>query len=303
MGVVHVKHQTVFAVLVKDPVVIVERQRAYNNTGRVNRLGNTSPDKSVKVVEDIGMCFSCGVWIFLIFFFDFVYVSDAVLFFVFASKTTPDFLNDGFVRQCSVSSDSCRLILAEPLCDVLKYCGAIFFYHVDVDITDLFSILISESRKNRMPLLWVYIDNVCDICTSRSTNRSATGTDRHSLTFAPPNELAHAEHESTHVKFLKNPKFFLDCFAKGVFLVGGNDSVFQLVVKRTPYDFFELFLVCLLRSVQDRVLYTSVDVVRLTQLIELVRSVDCLHVNLFWKRVLYAEVIDERIVITICKIE
>ena len=147
---------------------------------------------------------------------------------------TANFVDTPLTLNRADSEDECRLFLPEPIDDVVINQVTLRGRHINVNVTDLFSILITEPTEHRMPCLRVEVGSIGYIGHTRTTARATVETNGDTISLAPRHHLAHKEHKARHINLVENPALLGNGLSKRINLLRSDsalgDFCFQIVV-------------------------------------------------------------------------
>ena len=251
----HAHEQTRFAVLDKNPIVVIQRDWTDDHTRRVDRLRDFCSSQTVIVVENLGEALLGGLRVLLESLFDFLGVLDGVFVLLAAVRQRPaDLINDALICQSAISRHTGGLIRSEPAGDVLKNPGTVIVNYVYVNVSDFLTVFVAEPGKHGVPRLGVQVDDVSHIGRSRPADRATSCSDSHTVLFTPADEVGHREHKPAHLQFTENTEFFGDCGTERLLLGLRNDAGSQLFIERFPSPGFKNPLILFLGAIEDGVL-------------------------------------------------
>ena len=186
----HAHEQARFAVLDKNPIVVIQRDWTDDHARRVDRLRDFCSSQTVIVVENLGETLLGGLRVLLESLFDFLGVLDGVFILLAAVRQRPaNLVNDAFIRQSAVSRHTGGLVRPKPAGNILKNPGTVIVNYVYVNVPDFLTVFVAEPGEHGMPCLGVQVDNVCHIGRPRPADRATSCSDGHTVLFTPANEV------------------------------------------------------------------------------------------------------------------
>ena len=238
----HVKtqnRQTVF--ILEDTIPFIEVDWSDDNAGRMVRQRYNCPLQSIEIVEDIRMVctalFSADI-VFLFHFCDSIKGIRILGFIYIRVFSLPDFskgssnlIDCRLPCQSTHSQNVCTFLAAERFKDVVVNHGTISIRHIDINITNLNTVFITEAREHQIPASRVNIDNVGNECTPGTCNGTTTWSERNALIFAPNHQVAHRKHKAQHIGFLKDCKLLFNICLKLCDFIFRNDAATNFVVQ------------------------------------------------------------------------
>ena len=208
----HIKtqnRQTVF--ILKDTIPFIEVDWSDNNASWMMRQRYDCPLQSIEIVEDIRMVCTALFSVGVVFLFHFcnsikrIRVLRLICALIFSlpdlSKSSSNLVDCRLSCQSTHSQNIRTLLTTERFENMVINFRTISIGNIDINIANLYSIFVTKTRKHKIPANRVHIDNVSNKCTSRSSNRTATWTERNSIVLAPNHQVAH---KTQHIGLFKN---------------------------------------------------------------------------------------------------
>ena len=146
-------------------------------------------------------------------------------------QSTADFVNTAFGLDSADRQNKRGLFLTKTVDDVVVNQITLGGRHVDINITNLFTIFVAEATEHCMPCLRIEVCCVGDISYTRSTTGATIEADRDTMRFTPCHQFTHKKHEAGHLNFVKDPAFLSNGRFERLDLLWSDSTLFDLCLQ------------------------------------------------------------------------
>ena len=167
------------------------------------------------------------------------------------SQSATNLINATFRLDCANRKNKSGFFLPKPIDDVVINQVPLRGGYINVNVSDLLTILIAKPTEYGMPCFGVQVCRICYISHARATTRAAIKPNRDAMRFAPGNKLAHKEHETRHLNLVKYAAFLFDSCLKRFNLLWSNCPFFNLRPEIILNGFVEHFSIPL--TIKNRI--------------------------------------------------
>ena len=119
-----------------------------------------------------------------------------VLFVPHNAQGSAYLVNAPFRFDSANSKDECGSVLSKPIDNIVIHLIALRRRYVDINIANLFTILVTKTTEHRMPLFRVQIGCVGNISNTGATARTTVRPNRNTILLAPRHHFAHEQHKT-----------------------------------------------------------------------------------------------------------